>query len=292
MKLKLLLLACFVLISMSFVIKMNPVDTGTKGMVLVQGGTFPMGINSAELKLDMARFSEPAGFFSQEYPVFRVTVVPFYLDKFEVSNAQFKKFIDANPHWSKSDMPDSLRSNDYLKEWKGNNYPKGQANFPVVYVSWYAANAYARWKHKRLPMEVEWVCAAKEARNTSEFPWGNADADISKANYLQSETGHPVHVGSYPCNNLGIYDLAGNVRELCLDKWRQDDYAEKANVKSSAFAPRPQQLADEGKVVVHGGSWNSSAVKLRTTYRESFMATECVQDVGFRCAANAPNGNP
>lgn len=91
MKLKLLLLTCFVLMSMSFVIKTPPVDTRTKGMVLIQGGTFPMGINSAELKLDMARFSEPAGFFSQEYPSFRVKVVPFYLDKFEVSNAQFKK---------------------------------------------------------------------------------------------------------------------------------------------------------------------------------------------------------
>jgi sulfatase modifying factor 1 len=292
MKLKLLLLTCFVLMSMSFVIKTLPVDTQTKGMVLIQGGTFPMGINSVELKLDMARFSEPAKFFSQEYPAFRVKVVPFYLDKFEVSNAQFKKFVDANPQWAKSEMPDSLRSNDYLKDWKGNNFPKGQANFPVVYVNWYAANAYAHWKNKRLPMEVEWECAAKGANYSFEFPWGNADADVSKANYLQSGTDYPVHVGSYPCNSLGIYDLAGNVRELCLDKWRQDDYAEKASVKSSAFVPRTRQPDDEGKVVVHGGSWNSLPVKLRTTYRESFFATECAKDVGFRCAANVPDSNP
>ena len=233
-------------------------------------------------------FHSPASFFAQEYPAFRVTVVPFYIDKYEVTNADFKRFIDANPQWSKAKIPDSLQDGNYLKDWDGNKYPKLKGKFPVVYVSWYAANAYARWKGKRLPMEVELECASKGLNETPSYPWGNADADATKANYQQSQVGQPVKVGSYPPNSLGLFDMAGNVSEFCLDKWRTNDYANKEKFKDNGYVFIPPLAEDKNKVVIRGGSWNSPAAALLTTHRESFPANSCIAEVGFRCAASLP----
>jgi len=261
------------------------VNTSLENMVLVQTGTFRLGIDSVQLKKDMARFNEPASFFSQEYPSIRVTVQPYYIDKYEVTNAEYKEFVKANPQWSKTNIADSLQDGKYLKDWKGDKYPKGEANYPVTYVSYYAASAYAKWRGKRLPMEVELEYAAKGNRHVPiEFPWGNADATPVLANYAAS-SGHPVRVGSYSANDLGIYDLAGNVSEFCLDRWQQDSYAWRAQF---AIDRRPGiAKTDPKKVVIRGGSWNDPAVKLRTTWRESCGINSCNAYTGFRCVANA-----
>jgi len=246
-----------------------------------------MGLDSAHLQNYIQRFHSPASFFAQEYPAFRVTVVPFYIDKYEVTNADFKKFIDANPQWSKSKIPDSLQDGNYLKDWNGNKYPKLKGKFPVVYVSWYAANAYARWKGKRLPMEVELECAAKGLNDTPSYPWGNTDADTTKANYLPSHVGHPVKAGSYPPNSLGLYDMAGNVSEFCMDRWRTNDYTNKQKFKGG-YVVIPSLAEDKNKVLIRGGSWNSPAAALLTIHRESFPANGCSGEVGFRCAVSVP----
>ena len=86
---------------------------------------------------------------------------PFYIDRHEVTNAQYKQFVDTNPLWQKDRIPSEYHDGDYLKHWEGNNYPQGQENHPVVYVSWYAAMAYAGWAGKRLPTEAEWEKAAR-----------------------------------------------------------------------------------------------------------------------------------
>jgi sulfatase modifying factor 1 len=246
-----------------------------------------MGIDSDKLKTDMTRFNEPALFFSQEFPSIRVTVQTFYMDKYEVTNAEFKEFIDANPRWSKTNIPDSLQDGNYLKDWDNNNYPKRKATYPVVYVCDYAANAYAYWKGKRLPMDVELEYAAKGGeQGASEFPWGDADADPAKANYSVSAIGHSVRVGSYKPNSLGIYDMAGNVNELCEDKWRPGMFARMATYKSGK-APYTMGEIDRKKVVIRGGSWNDPAVKLRNTWRGAYPVISCTAYTGFRCVANA-----
>ena len=112
-------------------------------MVLVKGGTFFMGIDSAQLNNVEQKYHVPFEALSPEYPAFRVTVQAFYMDKYEVTNADFKKFIDANSKSAKSNIPDSLQDGNYLKDWKDNKYPKFKANYPVVYVCWFAAHAYA-----------------------------------------------------------------------------------------------------------------------------------------------------
>src|ERR1700735_4814981 len=106
-----------------------------KNMVLVKRGTFMMGLDSDEVKQAAQRFNEPAAFFAQESPAFRVTVVAFYMDKYDVTNAEFEKFVEANPQWAKDRLPDSLQDGNYLKGWNGNKYPAGQGDFPVTCIN-------------------------------------------------------------------------------------------------------------------------------------------------------------
>jgi sulfatase modifying factor 1 len=264
-----------------------PPPPDTTGMVLIEPSTFKMGVDSAQLDAEMQRFNAPQSAFAAEYPAFRVTVVPFYIDKYEVTNADYKAFVEANPQWSKDNIADSLRDGgNYLKDWQGDKYPKGKAHYPVVYVNWYAAYSYARWKRKRLPMDVELESAAKGLDKSAEFPWGNGDADATKANFLLAHNGGPVKVGSYAANSQGLYDMAGNVWEFCLDTWSTGSYKRRSEFHKN-FTYFKNLPEDIDKRVIRGGSWNSPAVDLRTTHRSWCMATACSPDIGFRCAANA-----
>lgn len=259
--------------------------TDTTNMILVKTGLFYMGIDSVQRDRGMQKYNVPANAFSHEYSKARVQVHSFYLDKYEVTNADFKKFIDANPIWSKFNIPGNLHDGNYLKDWKDNKYPKSKGNCPVVYVCWYAANAYAQWKGKRLPGETEMEFAAKgNISATAEFPWGGTDADTTKANYKQSNTGHPVPVGHYPPNNLGLFDMAGNVFEFCADMWRPNHFLDMDNYKKKRLLFPTPGVPDNQMKTVRGGSWNSPAIELRTTYREGRFMTSCSDDVGFRCA--------
>ena len=100
---------------------------------------------------------------TDEKPHHVVFLDAFYMDKYETTNAQYKEFIDANPQWQKNRIPKKYHDGDYLKHWNGNDYPPDKGNHPVVYVSWYAAMAYAEWRGKRLPTEAEWERAARGA---------------------------------------------------------------------------------------------------------------------------------
>lgn len=285
MKAKLLYLVLWLLAISSTLAKGQANPVSTKGMVKVESNTFIMGLDSLMLKNAMLKFNQPASYFAQEFPSFRVTVAAYYIDKYEVTNAQFKEFIDANPQWSKSNISDSLHNGNYLKHWDGNNYPKKLKKCPVVYVSWYAANAYASWKSKRLPMEAEWEYSAKGAQKTAEYTWEDTLINTTKANYLNSGFEQVINVGNYKPNKAGLYDMAGNAAELCLDTWRPNAYVEKAEHKKVPYKNLP---IDKNKAVLKGGSWQSPAVDLRTTSRQAITKTNCSASVGFRCAMSAP----
>jgi len=115
------------------------------GMVLIPAGEFQMG----------------SGENTDEKPIHTVYIDAFYMDKHEVTNAEYKKFLNANPRWGKNRIPSAYHDGDYLKRWNGNNYPIGKGEHPVTYVSWYAAMAYAKWADKRLPTEAEWEKTAR-----------------------------------------------------------------------------------------------------------------------------------
>ena len=103
-------------------------------MTLIPAGEFLMGSNKGD---------------ADERPVHTVQVDAFYMDIYEVTNAEYKKFVDANPQWQKDHLPRIYHDGDYLKYWNDNNYPDGEGNYPVVYVNWYAAVAYAKWAGKK-----------------------------------------------------------------------------------------------------------------------------------------------
>jgi sulfatase modifying factor 1 len=289
---KILLFVLCAVISLSFMYRSPKQSDDKKDMVKIAQSQYTMGIDSVQRKNYASRFNVPESFFLPDFPAMRYAVSAFYIDKYEVTNAAFKKFIDANPSWSKGRIANNFQNGDYLKDWKGDNYPKGKADYPVTYVSGYAANAYARWVGKRLPTESEWEYVAKYQQKDPGFPSGNDDADKNLANYAKSGLNHTVKVGSYPPNALGVYDMAGNVAEMCADLWRANKYARfTASDRNQKVLPRTPQIVIRDSICVRGGSWGSQPVELLPFYREGQPLKECSPYVGFRCANNATS-NP
>ena len=244
-------------------------------MVLIPAGEFLMGSSDTDADAD-------------EKPVHSVYVDAFEIDVFEVTNAQFKAFVDANPQWRKAQIPDKFHRGYYLNHWEGDAYPVGRATHPVVYVSWYAAMAYAKWAGKRLPTEAEWEKAARGGLIGKPYPWGD-EIDASKANYGSKRDG-TTPVGEYPPNGYGVYDMVGNVSEWCLDAYDAEFYHVSPKRNPLAGHELPDVLATftevpENKVprVLRGGSWLNVAYRLRVAVRDRPAPTYALNFVGFRC---------
>ena len=215
----------------------------------------------------------------------------FYIDIYEVTNAAYKKFIDANPQWQKDKALTSVVGNKYLSLWDGDMYPKGKADHPVVNVSWFAAKAYAEWVDKDLPTEAQWERAARgapiakkynsvgfisfgfpAARATlmeKKYPGGDAEPQ-SRANYnrytpmIDFSDPPTKAVGSYLPNEYGLYDMAGNVAEWCLDGLNFEEVRGRYHR-------------------VRGGSWYDGAEGIQITKRSQYPVDGAVATLGFRC---------
>ena len=247
-----------------------------EGMVLIPAGSFEMGSDDEDARLD-------------EQPVHTVHLDAFYMDEYEVTNAQFKAFVDANPHWQKDQVEDRLHDGDYLATWEDNTYPAGKANHPVTYVSWYAALAYAEWTGKRLPTEAEWEYAARGGLEGQKYPWGNTITPHN-ANYGE-HVGDTTPVGQYADNGYGLYDMAGNVGEWCLDEYDADFYVVSRNSRNPiSGAQTIQWILDNftstpaypGRVL-RGGSWVNTASGLRVANRYGKTPKDTYVLIGFRC---------
>lgn len=240
-------------------------------MVLIPAGNFQMGSNDTN---------------PDEKPVHTVYVDAFYMDIYEVTNAQYKKFVEANLQWRKSRISKSYHDGDYLKHWNGNSYPTGKGNHPVVYVSWYSAMAYAQWVGKRLPTEAEWEKAARGGLVGLKYPWGNV-IDFNKANH-GGHVGDTTAVGTYSSNKYGLYDMVGNVWEWCLDAYDGYFYNN---------APRRNPIAGVKDItiitnnfknigtdrVLRGGSWSIYPKDRHTANRYRSTPLDTSSLYGFRC---------
>ena len=245
------------------------------GMVLIPEGEFQMGSNDGNADND-------------EQPVHTVHLDAFYIDANEVTNAEFKDFVLANPAWQKGRIDDKFHDDNYLQDWNGNNYPIGEGDHPVRYVSWYAAMAYAVWVDKRLPTEAEWEKAARGGLKKKQYPWGNG-INFNRANYGK-RLGETTPVGEYPPNDYGVHDIAGNVWEWCLDEYQADFYANSPHRNPTAGAKNVEEIVNNFENVVdprvlRGGGWNSEPEWLRASNRHGTSpAYAGIGALGFRCA--------
>ena len=249
--------------------------TPEEKMVLIPAGPFQMGSNDND---------------ADEQPVHTVHLDAFYVDKYEVTNKQFKDFVDANPSWQKDNIEDRFHDGHYLYDWTGNNYPSGKADHPVVQVSWYAAMAYAEWAGKRLPTEAEWEYAARGGLAGKKYPWGDTITS-DDANYNRNVSG-TTPVGQYAANGYGLYDMAGNVWEWCLDKYDAGFYAAPHGSRNPIAGGRTIQGVLDNFTsipcntlrVLHGGSWLNSARNVRLAARYWSLPWFTSGCSGFRCA--------
>lgn len=260
--------------------------TGKDGaeMVLIPAGEFEMGTDPAQIP-ELAQwakkyYSVEASRLERGTPRHKVYLNAFYIDVYEVTNAHYKKFMDATGHSAPSYWNDSRF-----------NAP----NQPVVGVSWHDAVAYAEWAGKRLPTEAEWEKAARGGLVDSKFPWGDTDPDGTQCNFADNNTsrtwsdknaddGHEyaAPVGSYPPNGYGLYDMAGNVWEWCADwyDWYDGNY-----YVSSPY--RNPKGPDSGSYrVLRGGSYDLYPYDLRVAYRDCYNPTGRHYTLGFRCAGH------
>ena len=252
----------------------NPLKPLPLDMMFIPAGDFDMGSRSNGNDAE-----------DDEKPKHTVYVDAFHIDRYEVTNAGYKKFVDVNPQWQKERIPAKYHDGDYLKHWNGNNYPPDKGKHPVVYVSWYAAMAYAEWCGKRLPTEAEWEKAARGDRYGRDYAWGDS-VDPDKANYGEN-IGDTTPVGAYDMNGYGLYDMTGNVWEWCLDEYDADFYTISPSRNPFAGGTVSGILSNWRDVksvrVLRGGSWASSAKFVRVSDRTRFTPRITNNARGFRC---------
>jgi formylglycine-generating enzyme required for sulfatase activity len=138
----------------------------------------------------------------------------FYIDKYPVTNLEFKHFL-------KMTLYSPRDTTNYLKHWLNGEIRTGQENYPVVYINRDDALAYAGWAMKRLPTESEWQYAA-QGTDMRKYPWGN-EMDSTKCNY---NLNHPTPVSDYPlgASPFGVKDMIGNVWQLTNDLYDIGSY--------------------------------------------------------------------
>jgi len=226
-----------------------PPQTSRDGaeMVSVPAGEFWMGSDEGD---------------AVEKPRRRVYLDAFRIDKFEVTNALYRRFMESTGRAAPSYWNDA--------KW---NEPQQ----PVVGVSWNDAEVYCSWAGKRLPTEAEWEKAAR-GTDGRKYPWGE-QWDGTRANSAESKIGKTVGVGSNPngVSPYGAHDLAGNVWE-----WVADWYDESSYGRAPGKNPKGP---DSGQYrVLRGGSWDNGLGLLRTSGRGSYSPADRNYYIGFRCA--------
>lgn len=243
-----------------------------EGMVHIPSGEFYMGSRGTPEMEGMdagdGRIGPEVGV--TELPRHAVSVRAFYLDRYEVTMSQYKKFVDATGH-RPPDNP-AHPYDPYI--WKNGVYPAGMEDNPVVLVSYEDAAGYCKWAGKRPPSEEEWerACRGDDGRW---WPWGN-QSDVTKANRGELQLNRSTPVGSFPLDvsPYGVYDMAGNVRE-----WTSSIYTAYpgSTLKADMFG--------ENEKAVRGGSWlHPSTPYGRCAGRTSSLPELLHRSRGFRCA--------
>jgi formylglycine-generating enzyme required for sulfatase activity len=223
-------------------------DAPPDNMVRVEGGTFEMGSETGN---------------SIEKPMHQVAVSSFFIDKYEVTVAQYRQFCTSTG-----------RSMPSAPSWGW------QENHPIVNVTWDDASAYAQWAGKRLPTEAEWEYAARGGRLSKGYTYSGGNDPGAVAWYDGNSGKQTQPVGEKSPNELGIYDMSGNAWEWCADWYEKNYYLN--SPKQDPKGPSSGQFR-----VLRGGSWSSNDSYCRLSSRAGFIPSDRNYVSGFRCAQDA-----
>ncbi|MEM8556436.1 MAG: SUMF1/EgtB/PvdO family nonheme iron enzyme [Bacteroidota bacterium] len=248
-------------------------------MVLVPDGTYTMGLFE----------EDPLGLQTQGFK--RVTVSSFFIDKFEVTNIQYRQWLQGlAPSAREAMTPDSLAWQEAGGRANFQSYFLGQAynDYPVVAVTWDQSNAYCQAQGKRLPTEAEWEYVARSGVSGGIYPWPGQSPQAPNggyyANYNPGRAGYAADgyaftapVGAFPSSPWGIFNMSGNIAEWTLDAY---------NPSYSALADFNPRWTDdsESSRMVRGGSWASDAFYIGVGVREAIDMNDANIYTGFRCA--------
>ena len=247
-------------------------DDTKENMIFIPEGSFTMGF-----KIDN---DHDWGDMDEE-PVHQVTLSSYWIDKYEVTSSNFTKFLNEN----KNEAHRFIEITPSVTvQFDDNVYQprKGLENYPVNRVSWFGADAYCKWKEKRLPTEAEWE---KAARGTDQriFPWGNEFPDNSRVTFRRkfSEKGfqvmEPVEGMKNGISPFGVHQMAGNVWEWVSDWFDATAYQDENRID-------PKGPESGISKVLRGGNWYYKAYYMRTTYRFNERPDIFKVWQGFRCA--------
>lgn len=211
-----------------------------------------------------------------------VSLEGYLIDIYPVTNAQYMTFLVENPHWQKNNIPNALHDGSYLESWIGRRFPRNKENHPVIYVSWYAAMAYAQWIGKRLPTQAEWEKAARGNVDGMSYPWGD-HINAEHANYGM-HVGTTTEVKKFPANEYGIYDMVGNVWEWCISEYQDDTIHQQSELTAKDISEiNINYLQSNSSRIVRGGSWASSERATQLAYYGWAAPNSTHYNYGFRC---------
>lgn len=258
-------------------------------MILIPGGRFLMGTTREEVDAQFKETGLPEDwkkYTLDEEPRHAKTVKPYYIYKYEVTNEQYQKFLDATGHRAPP-------------HWKGKTFPQEKGKHPVVEVSWDDAAAYCQWAGTQLPSEAQWEFAARgpepaEGKPSRCFPWGDqwdrklsnngsrhADLEITSAEIWKTwyegdqKANYPLTTpaGSFPksASPFGIEDMAGNAWEWC------------AEIQAPYPDQKPEDAPDQKLRARRGGSWANVSMHIRSADRQPAPQDDLNIYTGFRC---------
>ena len=252
----------------------TPASSAPHGMVRIPEGDFDFRVSGVEIEggneagVDVQMNWENS---PRRHHAHKIHVHPFYIDRYLVTNAQFKMFLDST-HYHPTD------DHNFLHDWKNGIYPDGWAERPVTWVSLEDARAYAAWAGKRLPHEWEWQYVAQGSDGRA-YPWGNAwDPTAIPAPETGRTLGPPPVVGQHPkgASPFGVMDLVGDVWQW-TDEYH-DEHTRAAILRGGShykpagsrwYFPETYRLDQHGKYLLMAPSIDRAAT------------------LGFRCVVDA-----
>ncbi|MGF1479053.1 MAG: SUMF1/EgtB/PvdO family nonheme iron enzyme [Cyanophyceae cyanobacterium] len=243
----------------------------TAEMIYIPAGNAEVGSNAIDA-------------LDNERPAYRIYLEPYWIDRYPVTCAQYREFMNAggyqNRRWWSQAGWQWLQEHPVSQPLYWCEAPDWE-HHPVCGVSWYEAEAYARFVGKRLPTEAEWERAA--AGSSRRYPWGHQLPDAKRCNF-NALVGHTTPVSAYPDGQSaeGCYDLLGNVWE-----WTASWFAAYAGFKSYPYQGYSQAYFDNQHRALRGGSWATRPWALRASFRNWYHPGVRQILAGFRCARNS-----